>query len=120
MTGFFNLWDESQKQKSYKPLQFHFHAPSEHTVDGKHYDLELHIVHTNQDSSDLSVVGIFFDQKVGGTTESEFLKGIITAQNNTNTTNRATWIPSSVEIEAMLATLNKTRLLHYEGSLTTP
>ena len=25
--------------------QFHFHAPSEHTIDGKHYDVEMHIVH---------------------------------------------------------------------------
>jgi carbonic anhydrase len=26
-------------------VQFHFHSPSEHTIDGKEYDLELHIVH---------------------------------------------------------------------------
>lgn len=26
-------------------LQFHFHAPSENTIDGKHMDLEMHIVH---------------------------------------------------------------------------
>lgn len=79
VTGHFYLWDETQSKKQYKPLQFHFHAPSEHTVDGKHYDLEMHIVHANSDSSALSVVGVFFDMKVGGTTESEFLKGLITA-----------------------------------------
>lgn len=26
-------------------LQFHFHNPSEHTIDGQEFDLELHIVH---------------------------------------------------------------------------
>jgi len=26
-------------------IQFHFHHPSEHTIDGKEYALELHIVH---------------------------------------------------------------------------
>lgn len=26
--------------------QFHIHTPSEHTVNGIHYDLEMHIVHT--------------------------------------------------------------------------
>jgi len=30
----------------YKLNQFHFHSPSEHTVDGKHYDLEAHMVHS--------------------------------------------------------------------------
>lgn len=29
----------------YEPLQFHWHAPSEHTVNGKQYDLEVHFVH---------------------------------------------------------------------------
>lgn len=80
----------------------------------------MHIVHGNTDSTALSVVGVFFDQKVGGTTESEFLKGIINAQNNTNTTNKAWWVPSAVEIESFLGTLNMTKLLNYEGSLTTP
>jgi hypothetical protein len=26
-------------------MQFHFHHPSEHTIDGEEFDLELHIVH---------------------------------------------------------------------------
>lgn len=26
-------------------LQFHFHNPSEHTIDGQEFDLELHVVH---------------------------------------------------------------------------
>eukprot|EP00960_Hanusia_phi_P015906 468914-Hanusia_phi.AAC.5 len=29
--------------------QFHMHTPSEHTVDGKHYDLEIHFVHKTDD-----------------------------------------------------------------------
>lgn len=38
--------DFSDGSKSlFTPLQMQFHAPSEHTVDGKYYDLELHIVH---------------------------------------------------------------------------
>ena len=32
-------------EDSFESLQFHFHAPSEHTVDGVQYDLEMHIVH---------------------------------------------------------------------------
>lgn len=29
----------------YELLQFHFHTPSEHTFDGKHYPMEAHLVH---------------------------------------------------------------------------
>lgn len=29
----------------YEPMQFHFHSPSEHTINGKQYPLEMHIVH---------------------------------------------------------------------------
>ena len=33
------------KGTRFEALQFHFHSPSEHTIDGKHTDLEIHIVH---------------------------------------------------------------------------
>jgi carbonic anhydrase len=29
----------------WQPLQLHFHAPSEHTHMGRHYDAEMHVVH---------------------------------------------------------------------------
>ena len=53
----------------YNPLQFHFHAPSEHTVDGKFYDLEVHFVHTLADQASgankYTVYGVFFDVETG-------------------------------------------------------
>jgi carbonic anhydrase len=61
-----NLYDETGVSKTFKPLQFHIHAPSEHTINGKNYDLEVHIVHANSDKSMLSVIGIMFDMKAGG------------------------------------------------------
>lgn len=30
----------------YNSLQLHYHSPSEHTINGEHYDLEMHLVHT--------------------------------------------------------------------------
>ena len=36
-------------KKLYKAAQFHFHAGSEHTVDGKRHDLEMHTVHLAND-----------------------------------------------------------------------
>ena len=44
----------------YTLLQFHFHAPSEHTVAGKLFDMELHLVHKNEDGS-LAVVGVLIE-----------------------------------------------------------
>eukprot|EP00666_Eupelagonemidae_sp_cell4sb_P002317 gene2317-9657_t len=48
----------------YDALQFHFHFPSEHTIDGEHFAGELHIVHRRQGTSgldDLLVVGVMLD-----------------------------------------------------------
>jgi len=39
-------------------VQFHFHHPSEHTVQGKAYPGELHLVHRNA-KGELAVLGIF-------------------------------------------------------------
>jgi carbonic anhydrase len=44
----------------YNLLQFHFHAPSEHMIDGKVYDAELHLVHTNI-LGETTVVGVLLN-----------------------------------------------------------
>lgn len=43
--------------EAYELLQFHFHSPSEHTVNGKFYDMELHLVHKN-DRGELVGIGV--------------------------------------------------------------
>ena len=43
---------------TYPFAQFHFHAPSEHVVNGKRYPLEVHFVHKTADGK-LAVVGVF-------------------------------------------------------------
>ena len=47
--------------KSYSLLQFHFHAPSEHTVDGEHFPMEMHFVHQSADGA-LAVVGVLVEE----------------------------------------------------------
>jgi carbonic anhydrase len=44
--------------RRYELKQFHFHTPSEHTVDGGFYEMELHLVHQSDDGR-LAVVGVF-------------------------------------------------------------
>lgn len=41
----------------YQLIQFHFHHPSEHTINGESFDMELHLVHRDANGS-LAVVGI--------------------------------------------------------------
>lgn len=45
----------------YTLKQFHFHTPSEHQFEGKHADMELHLVHQN-DQGQLAVVGIMIKE----------------------------------------------------------
>lgn len=48
--------------KRYKFVQFHFHSPSEHTVNGEAFPLELHLVHQEVGTDDLAVVGVFIEE----------------------------------------------------------
>lgn len=41
--------------------QFHFHTPSEHTVDHRHYPMELHLVHHNE-RHEAAVVAVFMEE----------------------------------------------------------
>ena len=43
----------------YKLVQFHFHTPSEHTVNGSAYPMEVHFVHASEDGR-LAVIGVMF------------------------------------------------------------
>ena len=113
--------------KSYfQPLQFHFHSPSEHTVDGKHYDLEVHFVHTVRGSDNVAgsvpqaemagaVIGVFFDTAAGGDYENAFIKGMDTA-----ILGRGLSIKPKVPVRDFLSRLDMSEYWSYDGSLTTP
>lgn len=47
--------------KTYTLKQFHFHHPSEHTIDGRAFPLEAHFVHAASDG-DLAVIGVLFEE----------------------------------------------------------
>jgi len=53
---------------AYELRQFHFHAPSEHTVNGKHSALEMHLVHQKSNGA-LGVVGVMINS---GQTNQQF------------------------------------------------
>jgi carbonic anhydrase len=47
--------------RSFELKQFHFHAPSENTFNGKHFPLEGHLVHADKDGN-LAVVAVMFNE----------------------------------------------------------
>lgn len=44
-TATISLFDKHIPKADFFAHQFHFHSPSEHSIDGKLMDLEMHIVH---------------------------------------------------------------------------
>lgn len=44
--------------KTYQLAQFHFHAPSEHRINGQAFAAEMHLVHKAEDGA-LAVIGLF-------------------------------------------------------------
>lgn len=89
--------------------QFHFHAQSEHTIDGRHYPLEGHFVFKAQDGR-LAVVGVMYQA------------GAANAQVQTLLDDLSHKTPAALEHEIDIAGLlpRQRGYYHYLGSLTTP
>lgn len=47
--------------RSYVLKRFHFHSPSEHTISGRKFPLEIHLVHESAEG-DLAIVGVLVDE----------------------------------------------------------
>jgi carbonic anhydrase len=94
----------------YSPLQFHFHAPSEHTVDQKYFDAEMHFVHQSA-AGEFAVFGIFFDKVVGGAEDNPFLTTLFDSMSTAG---------ENVAIKNLLANIKSNEFYSYDGSFTTP
>ncbi len=98
--------------QTYELLQFHFHTPSEHKVNGESFKMEMHLVH-KKGEGELAVVGVLMKEGQA----NRFLDAIIQH------------IPKHAEERSMVeaVTINAADVLpesgeyfHYYGSLTTP
>jgi carbonic anhydrase len=56
-----NFLEIEEIGESYQLIQAHFHSPSEHAVDGRLFDMEIHLVHAD-DAGALAVVGILIEE----------------------------------------------------------
>ena len=91
--------------------QFHFHAPSENTVHGKKYAMEMHLVHKNN-AGELTVVAVMFD-KGAANPELDKLWSVMPQQAEQNIS-----IKQDLNLNKLLP-VNKT-YWRFSGSLTTP
>ena len=98
--------------RRYKLLQFHFHSPSEHSVNGRSYPLEMHLVHKADDGK-LAVIGVLFEEGP----ENEILAPLFDHL-PTERGVRYHYDHVKVDVDALLPA-NRTAY-RYEGSLTTP
>ncbi|OQR71310.1 carbonic anhydrase 7-like [Tropilaelaps mercedesae] len=113
----------------YKLLQMHFHwgkdsyRGSEHTVNGKRYPIELHMVHVATNSTNgkldypgaIAVLGIFFDVTKGSSNMgvqkiARLIKGMETDQK----------LDMTSELSPSMLQPSIKDFFTYEGSLTTP
>ena len=104
-------WIEIDGTK-YHLLQFHFHAPSEHTVAGNLSDMEMHLVHKSEAGA-LAVIGVLIKSGSVNTAFNTFWHCMPTVsgesvQDNSVLLNASDLLPSIK------------RAYRYEGSLTTP
>lgn len=98
--------------EKYELIQFHFHSPSEHQVNGKHYDMEVHLVHKTQDHQYV-VVAIFMDKGKHNPHIQKIWDRIPTEQNKE--------VIYKDDLFNVGDLLPKTKeYFHYSGSLTTP
>lgn len=94
----------------YTLKQFHFHAPSEHTVEGKHYPVELHFVHANAQGN-LAVVGVMLNPSNHGADAYQALMHTMPAHGGASQ-------PAQFNPYALLPSTRT--YATYSGSLTTP
>ena len=96
----------------YELIQFHFHAPSEHTVDGEHAALEVHLVHKSA-AGELAVIGVLVEEGEHDVLWDPIIGNLPDGQGDGR------------HIENLDLDMNQLRPLpkryyRYQGSLTTP
>lgn len=100
-------------ENEYQLAQFHFHHPSEHTINGEAFDMELHFVHLDAAGNVGAVVGVMLKQ---GETDNAAFASIF----DNLPAEKGDPQPTDTMINAS-DLLPETRLYStYTGSLTTP
>lgn len=98
-------------EQNYLLRQLHFHGPSEHTIAGKPYPMEMHLVHQNAQGQ-LAVIGVLFAEGAHNSALDAFWADLPRNVNAKQSFNRLIDLPT-------LLPENRS-YYQYPGSLTTP
>ncbi len=98
--------------QTYNLVQFHFHDPSEHTIDQKPFDMELHLVHRSE-AGGLAVIGVLMKQGQ----HNAALQPIWDAFPERNEPEQ---VVKTVKVNAEQFLPLERKVYRYFGSLTTP
>lgn len=91
-------------------LQFHWHTPSEHEVDGRHTPMEMHLVHSRADGA-LLVIAVFIERGRANSALGPMLRALPAVSG-------ATREVGDVRLRELLP--DRRESFRYSGSLTTP
>jgi carbonic anhydrase len=103
----------------YRLVQFHFHAPSEHTVDGRPYAAEAHLVHESEEGQ-LAVVALLIEPDDVGPELDETVLESAPSEAGEEVELDGEWTPLQLLLVADSTTAYGTDYYTYPGSLTTP
>lgn len=114
--GWTATYTSATEESTWTSVQFHFHSPSEHSVDGHFYDAEMHTVFRNdRNKKQLLVLGILFTLDEHAE-ENEFL----TALELEDIYEEGEKFIKNVPMEEFISSTVNDNLFNYQGSLTTP
>jgi carbonic anhydrase len=99
--------------KSFDLVQFHFHTPSEHMLDGVTYPMEMHLVHAEHDHPEhLLVVGALFKEGAPNKLLAKLVDNV--------PEHAGEHADKDLDLDASTIFKRGEGYYHYEGSLTTP
>lgn len=103
-------------ETAYKLLQFHFHSPSEHAVNGEQFPIEMHLVHQSVElvngKRQLAVVGVLITEGAENSAFAPVWSNLPAEENGTIATG------ATVQVASLLPA--DPTIFRYSGSLTTP
>jgi len=109
---------------AYVHAQTHIHLSSEHTIDGKYFGAELHMVHLNGDGTRASVLGTMIRPVLpyDNPDFEHFLKrwADVRAESGCDCTDHYTFDPPEDFKLDVYANMEGKDFYHYDGGLTTP